>query len=435
MVLPQDDPALRLLTEQNAQAMVIDAIASDPAVTDAATAAVATAAGSLDIARRADPGMPGPQGTDATYVEVVTDAAGVVTRGTLADGTQHLPSAKIDRGNVAGEIKQQVDSASYYRATVDSTGVIAEPMAVGPDGCTPMWVLERWAQRMAPLLGPALGLVPYTKIAAFGDSMTNGYLGGGPTYPIALASALGVEVQNFGIPSQTSHEIALRQGGLQITLTVTGNSIPATASVAVTAYSPSDTWRSGFTWSFAGTLAGIDGTLTKASDNTWSFTRTAAGTAAACPPGTVFVPATEKPYDSWIQILWSGRNNVNTAVVKADTDAMVANLTPQNKQFLILSVFNGQNEPSGSAGYNNVAAVNAALAAAYPNNYVDLRAWIINSGLAAAGITPTAADTTAISEDRIPPSLMVDNLHLTGTGYTIIGTYLASVIRAKGYIK
>lgn len=391
---------------------------------------------SLDVARRADPGMPGPQAPDPTYLEVVTDAAGAVTRGTLPDGTQHLPSAKIDRANLAGEVKQQIDSASYLQATVDSTGLIAEPFAVGPDGCTPMWVLERWAERMAPLIAPAIGLVPYPKIAAFGDSMTNGFLGGGPTYPIALASALGVEVQNFGIPSQTSHEIALRQGGLHLSLTVAGDSIPASGSVAVTAYAPTGTWRSGFAWSFPGTLAGIDGTLTKASDNTWSFTRTTAGTATTCPPGTLFVPATEKPYDSWIQIIWAGRNNVsNAAIVQADIDSMVANLAPLNKKFLILSVCNGQNEPAGSAGYNNVAAVNTSLQSAYPDNYVDLRAWLISSGLAAAGITATAADNTAIAEDRIPPSLMVDNLHFTGTGYTIVGTYLATVIRAKGYIQ
>ena len=59
--------------------------------------------------------------------------------------------------------------------------------------------------------------------------------------------------------------------------------------------------------------------------------------------------------------------------------------------------------------------------------------WPIRNGLPAAGTTPRAADRTAIAEDRIPPSLMSDTLHLNAAGYTAIGVRLAAVITLKGW--
>ena len=66
--------------------------------------------------------------------------------------------------------------------------------------------------------------------------------------------------------------------------------------------------------------------------------------------------------------------------------------------------------------------------------YYDSRRWLNTQALEAAGITPTAADVTALAEDRPPPSLMSDNLHLNAAGYTALGNRLATIIRRKGWL-
>ena len=75
----------------------------------------------------------------------------------------------------------------------------------------------------------------------------------------------------------------------------------------------------------------------------------------------------------------------------------------------------------------------AELANLYGARFVDLRGWLSANGLAAAGITPTGDDTTAMGLGNIPPSLLVDSAHFTQAGYTVIGHHLATVITTLGW--
>ncbi|MGO7513380.1 SGNH/GDSL hydrolase family protein [Rhizobium ruizarguesonis] len=76
-------------------------------------------------------------------------------------------------------------------------------------------------------------------------------------------------------------------------------------------------------------------------------------------------------------IFFCGTNGPDSGhTVLGDIQAAVADLPPGTK-FLILPSFNSENEPKGSAGYNNKMANNAAVAAAFPNNYLDIRSMLI----------------------------------------------------------
>lgn len=74
----------------------------------------------------------------------------------------------------------------------------------------------------------------------------------------------------------------------------------------------------------------------------------------------------------------------------------------------------------------------AGLEEAFGDHVVDFPALAISEGLAYEGLTPTAADKTAISKKSVPPSLRynneADNVHLNEYGYH----FLAHCIHEKG---
>lgn len=270
-----------------------------------------------------------------------------------------------------------------------------------------------------------------TGLACYGDSMTQGSGGGGTNYPAVLDTLVPVTVANYGIASQQSFEIALRNGGLDVFVTVSGGSIPASGSVVVTVL-PALNWRAGSAWSFPGTLEGVPGVLAKsaATPAVWTFTRNASGSAVPVRPESRFQSAQQAPAGVG-RIIWVGRNNPTLPQPATDVRAMAAEAQRVGAPYIVLPIFNQESEPSGSSGYTNVMATNAELAK--DPNFYDMRGYMIRNGLADAGISATAADTTAISEDRIPPSLMSDAIHLNAAGYTVVGKRLAALTAAKGW--
>lgn len=126
-------------------------------------------------------------------------------------------------------------------------------------------------------------------------------------------------------------------------------------------------------------------------------------------------------YWNYPTIFWVGRNNINQqATIMADLAAMVAALASVgNTNFLILSVTNGENEGNPSAAYTFITNINAAIAAAYPANYVNIRSYLVSQFNPAIpqDVIDHAADTT-------PYSLRRDDIHFTDFAYNLIGTYL-----------
>ena len=120
-----------------------------------------------------------------------------------------------------------------------------------------------------------------------------------------------------------------------------------------------------------------------------------------------------------ITIIWAGRNNSVAATVLADVDAMVSRLP--NRKFLVLGIINRGDgtENAGTSAYNNIVACNAALAAAYPANYLPLREHLVS--------------VSGGANDAPSPSSMVDGLHLNSTYYGVVADYVAAAITARGW--
>jgi hypothetical protein len=136
-----------------------------------------------------------------------------------------------------------------------------------------------------------------------------------------------------------------------------------------------------------------------------------------------------------VTIFRAGKNGYYPTEILRDYKAAEAFLSGNNKdRFLALPIYNSTTETIGTNGYNTIKAINASLAEAFGSRYYDLRGWLIRNGLAEAGIVPTQADTDAIAQDCIPPSLMYDNTHLTVVGRQIEAARLAHIIKTKGWI-
>jgi hypothetical protein len=103
------------------------------------------------------------------------------------------------------------------------------------------------------------------------------------------------------------------------------------------------------------------------------------------------------------------------------------------KQFLVLSILTTGDGGSGTSSYTATLATNAALASAYPSNYLDIRRHLIDNGLGEEGITPTAQDTADIAADTVPTSLRFDNTHPNAAGIKVIARKVAQTILDKGW--
>jgi lysophospholipase L1-like esterase len=133
----------------------------------------------------------------------------------------------------------------------------------------------------------------------------------------------------------------------------------------------------------------------------------------------------------WISIFWYGHNNQDDAAqIKADIAASVAHLAPGNNRFIVLSVVNEANgrESRGSGTYQTIVQLNSELAAAYPQNYLDIRSYMV--GQYDASNPQQLAD---FQNDLPSSSLRFDGIHLSGYGSEVVARKIREFIEAKGW--
>jgi hypothetical protein len=312
-------------------------------------------------------------------------------------------------------------------------------------------LLVAGALALFPSYGGARPTTAAQTYIAFGDSLTEDR--GGSSYLAQLGQMRPRSTMiNAGISAQGTPQIVARQGGRPAMLTVDGSMIPSSGSVAVTAISPPLLTNNAYhvNASLTGTLAGVAGTLTKAPGDTYSFARAAAGAPVPCPAATPFVPdlGVQATRATWI--IWTGRNDVPAnyaSVTQGGIAAAVAYDHRPAKRFLVLGIttISDGTEDRGTKQYDRIVAHNAALAHAYGalrfgpggsvsgrGGFLDVRRYLIEYGLTAAGIAPTDVDRRDIAADVIPSSLMrSDKKHLTDTGYGVIARMLDAALRAR----
>ena len=139
----------------------------------------------------------------------------------------------------------------------------------------------------------------------------------------------------------------------------------------------------------------------------------------------------DNDHRDWITIFWMGHNNdTQPEQIKADIAASVGHLAPGNNRFIVLSVINKGDgtEDRGSPNYDIIMKLNAELAAIYPNNFLDLRSFMVAQSDPA---NPQQADD--LRRDLPSSALRFDGIHLTGSGDEVVGRRLIDHIFGKGW--
>ena len=259
---------------------------------------------------------------------------------------------------------------------------------------------------------PSFGLV------SWGDSLTVGNGTTGTNYPEVLANLLGVTYFNAGANGDTSFEIATRAGSNNIVLPVGAvNTYTTLTDVYGNTQRPLKYSEANYTTNPI-KINNIECTLSK-TDSGYSISGYSDNLIA--PTLVEFSGTTIKGN---ITTIFCGTNDVDVPVEERIRyiDAIISNT---NGKVLVLGVMKGTTASQ--------TADEEALLEKYGNKFFNTRVMMSQYGMEVAGLNPTPEDKAAIAEGSVPPSLRVDSLHLTATGYETLGKLLYSHVIALGY--
>lgn len=318
-----------------------------------------------------------------------------------------------ERSGVAWGI---TDEAGAYPLAIDMAGnVLIKGVDAGP-------ALTKW--------------ITPSGFACFGDSLTRG--ASGIPYPTQLAALLGKAVTNGGVSGQRAVNIDGRFGGSTVLVTVKNNTIPASGDVEVVDQTFHLHYKKGPVGGVLGTLGGIPGRLFATAFDAHEvptavhFTRTTAGNAKVIEGATPFIVDTSDNRQFNTLVFWYGRNDVGYSTFQADvlkaTAASISVLKPIEKRFVVMSVLNSNAETVGTGTYLSICATNDALKAAYPRNFLDIRAILVRSG------TGTGQDAIDAANDVVPSSLRVDAIHLNTAGYAVVANAVYNFFILNGWL-
>ena len=268
-----------------------------------------------------------------------------------------------------------------------------------------------------------------TDLLFWGDSLTAGAGGGDTSYPKVCSETLGLSRLNCGVGGESANTVAARQGGNNII-------IPAGA---VNGSYPID---AGFADLFGGIVQplrqgdgagsgskilvnGIECNLANSGGNYVISGYT--GTAITTPAIGTFAG---NNYTGKVVCIFVGQNG-STFDGLSDYNARIAIIESMIKhinhnRYVILGLSTGTNASR--------EADDRAMLAKFGNKFFPTRKMLVENGMTIAGLTPTAQDTTDISNGTVPTSLRSDGIHLNSYGYTALGKMVAEKIVSLGYL-
>lgn len=268
-----------------------------------------------------------------------------------------------------------------------------------------------------------------TDLLFWGDSLTAGAGGGDTSYPKVCAETLGLSRMNCGVGGESANTIAARQGGNNIIIPVG----------TVNGSYPID---EGFSDLFGGIVQplrqgdgagsgskilvnGIECNLANSGGNYVISGYT--GAAITTPAIGTFVG---NSYTGKVVCIFVGQNG-STFNGLSDYNARIAIIESMIKhldhnRYVILGLSTGTDASR--------EADDRAMLAKFGNKFFPTRKMLVENGMTIAGLTPTAQDTTDISNGTVPTSLRSDSVHLNSYGYTALGKMVAEKIVSLGYL-
>lgn len=391
----------------------------------------------------------------------IVDANGAELLGFDSDGKAilRLSARALDNlRDTLGTYLLSID-ASPYPSMRDTDGV--ELLGFNDDGEALFAVSQNVADQVSNLLNigaiydpVAAGVLPSRDVFVIGDSMTSS------TVTSAISTALsGRSVSYLQQGGSTAATLAVMMGARPLTVTVSGNTIPASGGVSITAKSENILGLGNDTLTFNCSIGGIAGVMSTDTSGNWTFTRSADGSATtvaagvACvlsaTSGTSYIPATDT-YRGDTCVIRLGRNGLRTTRPYRTTYTLepirqiVDFLTPRVKNVVIVGPYNGRakdhstgadNEPSGSAYYTDVMTLIEEMRREFGRLFLDMRTAAVKNAIYDLALTPTTDDLADMALDCIPRQLFAtsDNTHVSTTMQAWEGQFIGNHLRALGF--
>ena len=359
--------------------------------------------------------------SDFSFAVVDEDGRRTWIEANAAGGLTDHAADKISE-RIAGALEMDTDVTGLSFVVVDEDGRRTE-IEVGDDGKLTQRVIDSIRDRVG--LSIPANIVSGSDIVCWGDSMTAGAGGSGTTYPNVLATLTGHMVRNRGVGGETSVTITARTGANPMLVIPDGGTIPSSGGVVIAIQpingsTPAPLLQGHHGYN-VGSIAGVAGTISESS-GTYTFTRSEAGDPVTVNRPTPWMDAESPSRRGDIAIIWIGQNGPSHARAKSDVAAIVRHMDALDKRYLVIS------KPTSSDGED------AEWHDLYGRRFIAIRQYMVAYGLADAGITPTAQDTTDMSNGVVPESLRSDTIHWNAAGYTILGQQCNARMRELGWV-
>ncbi|RVT99746.1 hypothetical protein EOD41_14980 [Mucilaginibacter limnophilus] len=288
-------------------------------------------------------------------------------------------------------------------------------------------------------------LIQGLPINSDGDSLTSG--SATSNYPRFLGRLLNVSIYNNGIGGQTAQQIAGRQGGLPLNITIENNKIDGGSKVNVieiTSEIAGETVPNWFLNSSSdaarmrGTVNGVACEIVRKGSQ--YIIRSLDKTSLVIQPRALFIPDDGRKQNNCIGIYWIGRNNIN---LKPSSDSTIygvieiaAKMVAYNKsgKYLVVGILNSIGEIKGTRGYNRAMLTNQKLEVIYGQHFVPMTP-PTDEEMLAVNYRPTDEDRVYIANGVFPKGLRRDATHFNDTGNELIAKRIYKYFKANGYNK
>ena len=273
------------------------------------------------------------------------------------------------------------------------------------------------------------GMIP--RIVCWGDSLTVS-IDGKSAYPDILRDLSGCEVVNYGVESENAAMIAMREGGLRVNVKATV--IPSDTNLIPIFLRTENNGHVFFLDYGDGgvnpcSINGIEGELQQL-NGSYYFQRKTKGERIAVEEGTQFKTFgmnDSKPDD--ILVIFAGTNDLPDSknvknLIELERSMLEA---AQCDKYIIVGL-------TYAGGIPEIDAVNEALAKEFGDHFIDIRKYMLNYGLADAGIEPSEQDMADIRKGEIPSSLRRDYVHGNKLYHRLLGQQIYRRMQYLGYV-
>ena len=269
------------------------------------------------------------------------------------------------------------------------------------------------------------------RIICWGDSLTVS-VNGKNAYPDVLRKLSGCEVINYGVESENTAMIAMREGGVRVNVKATV--IPSERQmIPVFLQTENGGHVSFFDYGEGGvnpcSICGIEGRLEKL-NGSYYFTRNKKGERISVPEGTqlkTFGINDSRPSD--VLVIFAGTNDLpNSGSVNNIIKLQKAMLEAANcDKYVIVGLTCAGKIPE-------IDEVNRAMAEQFGDNFLDIRTYMLKYGVEDAGLSLTEGDLEDIARGEIPRSLRTDYVHGNSHFYRLLGEQVYRKMQYLGYL-